>query len=468
MYPASFSPRFFSVEFEASLGPSDPTKASGVGGYFRANLNEQNVFSWTVNTVGAYSLLSVDIFADSQRLQSISSATMINVLAQTASGKVSLSAAQIQGLRDGNFVVVVKTRTSIDYNLEGKVLFRKKGKSSVILVRLDPFPTNFSPDYGGVFSPSGPTGMGGYARLVLDRSGWVHYEIVLSGLTASLSYIAYEYNDRNVSFLQDGFTSSRARGVLTDLTMDELRGIADGNGGILTVGVSDSTVSNPALVLYIVEFLERDSYLWFGVGPVTGQQVALADGSLAATPSRDVGLSFVYVDNRGDVDFIIFWTEIETPISIGLYGPASAGYAGPMLREVTEAESRERSGKWINPGEDALSALARGQIYALVKSEASPNGEVRGQIVPQTHEFSAIFSSSQELSPVSPTGSAGFGKFFLDQFGYLHYRIVVEGIAQNDVPAHVHGQAEFYENAMPVFHLDLQLVDNQVSARRLK
>ena len=203
--------------------------------------------------------------------------------------------------------------------------------------------------------------------------------------------------------------------------------------------MSDSTVSNPALVLYIVEFLERDSYLWFGVGPVTGQQVALADGSLAATPSRDVGLSFVYVDNRGDVDFIIFWTEIETPISIGLYGPASAGYAGPMLREVTEAESRERSGKWINPGEDALSALARGQIYALVKSEASPNGEVRGQIVPQTHEFSAIFSSSQELSPVSPTGSAGFGKFFLDQFGYLHYRIVVEGIAQNDVPAHVHG-----------------------------
>eukprot|EP00118_Oscarella_pearsei_P023457 m.281122 g.281122 ORF g.281122 m.281122 type:complete len:3554 (+) comp40639_c1_seq1:148-10809(+) len=429
------------MHFEAALVPSKPDKLSGFGGYFEGLLDEDNTLTWRIKAFGGTDLLSATIYYDPLRKQPISTADVIDVLELEATGKVALSPSQLSWLSNGKLFVVVMTRTSSEYNLEGTILFRKK-------------------EYGGVFLPSGPSGMGGYGRMTIDTNGWLHYELVLSGLSGPLSYVAYEYNDKNQTFLENSFTKGRARGAIK-LTIDVLRGIADGTGGMLTVGVVDSTVTNPAIVMPIFEFLERDSYPWFAVGPLTGQQVALADGTGPAA-SRDTGVAFVYVDSRGDIDFSIFSFEVEEVVSAAFYGPAPTGYTGPMLRAITDRERARRSGKWINPGKDVLDALTRGMIYVLIKSTAAPNGELRAQILPQTHEFSVIMSSSQEVSPVTPSGASGFGKFVLDQFGYLHYRIVVEGITQAAIPAHIHGQAEFYQNAKSVHHLDLQLINDQL------
>ena len=68
---------------------------------------------------------------------------------------------------------------------------------------------------------------------------------------------------------------------------------------------------------------------------LSGRQVALADGSNSVVLTSASGIVIVVFDKENNLDYRAFALSSDDPItSLGFYGPAGAGYTGPLLFEI--------------------------------------------------------------------------------------------------------------------------------------
>ena len=89
---------------------------------------------------------------------------------------------------------------------------------------------------------------------------------------------------------------------------------------------------------------------------------------------------------------------------------AAAGAAGPIVIPLTE--SGTGSGVWTAGAiltEAQLSSLQAGNFYFSVRSTAFPNGEIRGQILPQTLSLEFITGAAGRTGGANSTGTTGTG-----------------------------------------------------------
>ncbi len=134
----------------------------------------------------------------------------------------------------------------------------------------------------------------------------------------------------------------------------------------------------------------------------------------------------------------------------GLSGPITGlhihdglpGTNGPVLVDLTSMVMGNRlqaqlTGASITP---ALIAMhVRGELYLNLHTAMHPNGEIRGQIMPETDiALVADLSGMQEVPPVMTDGN-GLATFLLAKHGgQLSYRVVINGLSGPIAAAHLH------------------------------
>lgn len=121
---------------------------------------------------------------------------------------------------------------------------------------------------------------------------------------------------------------------------------------------------------------------------------------------------------------------------------APAGSSGPVLFDVTPYISGT-SAAFTLTGSDLtpalLSGYLKGSMYINVHTGANPNGEIRGQIIPETDmQFIADLNGAQQTPPVI-TNPFGLGTFALSKHqGKLLIRVVTDGLSGAIMGAHLH------------------------------
>lgn len=136
------------------------------------------------------------------------------------------------------------------------------------------------------------------------------------------------------------------------------------------------------------------------------------------------------------------FTGLSGPI-MGLHiHDGVAGVNGPVLVALTDMVSGNRlqaqlTGSAITP--EIIAAHVRGELYLNVHTALHPNGEIRGQIVPETDiAMVASLNGMQEVPPVGTNGS-GMATFLLAKHGgMLAYRVVINGLSGPIQAAHLH------------------------------
>ncbi len=120
----------------------------------------------------------------------------------------------------------------------------------------------------------------------------------------------------------------------------------------------------------------------------------------------------------------------------------ATGVSGPVLFDLTSFISGTSAtfnitGNDLTPA--LLSEYLRGNMYLNVHTSANPNGEIRGQIIPETDmQFIADLNGAQE-TPAVVTNAFGIGTFALSKHqGKLLIRIVVDGLSGTIMGAHLH------------------------------
>src|SRR5438477_2494761 len=106
------------------------------------------------------------------------------------------------------------------------------------------------------------------------------------------------------------------------------------------------------------------------------------------------------------------------PTDAGIYGPARPGTSGPMLFDWPRVHhgipdpNGQGGGLYysggINLTAEEISQLEAGLWYVNIKSAAFPNGEIRGQICPQTPDSDCDFDgvpNKDDLCPNTPPNS---------------------------------------------------------------
>jgi hypothetical protein len=120
----------------------------------------------------------------------------------------------------------------------------------------------------------------------------------------------------------------------------------------------------------------------------------------------------------------------------------AVGVNGPVLFDITPFFNGTTAiatitGSDLTPA--LLSAYLQGMHYVNVHTAANPNGEIRGQIYPETDmQFTANLDGAQEVPPVV-TDAIGIGAFTLSQhMEKMMIRVVVDSLSGPIVGAHLH------------------------------
>ena len=123
----------------------------------------------------------------------------------------------------------------------------------------------------------------------------------------------------------------------------------------------------------------------------------------------------------------------------------AAGVNGPVIFDLTgfiisNSISAAITGDDLTP--ELLSNYLKGLMYVNVHTAANPNGEIRGQIIPESDvQYVANLNGSQEIPAVS-TNAFGIGTFALSKHnGKLLIRIVADGMSDMIMGAHLHSAA---------------------------
>lgn len=138
-----------------------------------------------------------------------------------------------------------------------------------------------------------------------------------------------------------------------------------------------------------------------------------------------------------------------TGLSGGIMGAhihdGMAGMNGPVLVDLTPFLSgntleAQLTGAAITPS--IVAAHIRGALYLNIHTAANPNGEIRGQILPETDmALMADLDGMQEV-PMVMTNGMGMATFLLAKYqGELKYHVVVNGLSGPIQAAHLHSGA---------------------------
>lgn len=119
-----------------------------------------------------------------------------------------------------------------------------------------------------------------------------------------------------------------------------------------------------------------------------------------------------------------------------------AGTNGPVLIDLTSSVmgnqlSATITGASITPS--IIAAHVEGSLYLNIHTAANPNGEIRGQIIPETDmAFVADLNGMNEV-PMAATNAVGLGTFLLAKHqGELQYRVVLNDLTGPIQAAHLH------------------------------
>ncbi|MCD6064608.1 MAG: hypothetical protein K0R82_2519, partial [Flavipsychrobacter sp.] len=166
-------------------------------------------------------------------------------------------------------------------------------------------------------------------------------------------------------------------------------------------------------------------------------------------PLGGVGVTTLFISD--DIDSACLETTVN-----GLTGPITAahihagpvGVAGPVVLDLSPFITGNRikatmTGLTVNP--TLLSNLLSGMYYINVHTTAYPNGEVRGQLLPEEDKgIMTWLSGANEVPAVAPAGS-GLASFILSKSQQkLSFHVVVDGLSSAITGAHLHHQAPGY------------------------
>ncbi len=145
----------------------------------------------------------------------------------------------------------------------------------------------------------------------------------------------------------------------------------------------------------------------------------------------------------------------------------AAGSLGPVIFDLTGFLSGNSltvsiTGSNLTPA--LLSNYLKGKMYLNVHTAANPNGEIRGQIIPESDvQFVSNLTGAQQ-TPAVATNAVGMGTFALSKHnGKLLVRVVANGLSGAITGAHLHIGAAGASGAV-VVDLTANIVGNTVIA----
>ncbi len=178
------------------------------------------------------------------------------------------------------------------------------------------------------------------------------------------------------------------------------------------------------------------SHLLFSAKMTSAQQVP-------ANNSSALGLGGLTLNGTRDTLCVnIGWTGLSSAIT-GLHiHEGMPGTNGPVLVDLVPYISNGHvmttiTGSMLTP--ELVAKHLRGELYLNLHTMNFPNGEIRGQILPETdHAFVADLNGMQQVPMVS-TPAFGLGTFLLARHnGSLKFNVVVTGLSGAVTAAHLH------------------------------
>jgi len=119
------------------------------------------------------------------------------------------------------------------------------------------------------------------------------------------------------------------------------------------------------------------------------------------SPSQGVAL-VVLVKETNSVCYRISYSALAgTELVAHFHGPGAPGVSAPILHNITPVPSPVGSPKHgcITFTKDEVKLLTKGLIYVNVHSTVAPNGEIRGQLLPDKVKYKNV------TAPTSPSGA---------------------------------------------------------------
>lgn len=187
-----------------------------------------------------------------------------------------------------------------------------------------------------------------------------------------------------------------------------------------------------------------------------------------AVTTNSVGLAAFSLNATRDTMCISMTATGLSGAITGVHIHAGAsGANGPVIFDLTgflSGNSLTASITGSNLTAALLSNYLKGKMYLNVHTAANPNGEIRGQIIPESDiQYTANLNGAQEV-PAVATNAFGIGTFSLSKHnGKLMIRVVANGMSGAITGAHLHTGAAG-TNGGVVVDLTANIVGNTVIA----
>jgi len=113
------------------------------------------------------------------------------------------------------------------------------------------------------------------------------------------------------------------------------------------------------------------------------------NGAGSGSPGTGSATSIAYNSESRELTWNLSWSNLEANVTMAhIHGPAIAGASGPALITL-DTESNPTSGS-AQLSTQQIDYLFAGQLYFNIHTIAHPDGEIRGQILPQTVNRSVV------------------------------------------------------------------------------
>jgi len=113
------------------------------------------------------------------------------------------------------------------------------------------------------------------------------------------------------------------------------------------------------------------------------------NGAGSGSPGTGSATSIAYDSVSRVLTWDLSWNSLEANVTIAhIHGPAIAGASGPPLISLDTATNPTSGSAQLS--RQQIDYLFAGQLYVNIQTSAHPEGEIRGQILPQTTDRSVI------------------------------------------------------------------------------
>jgi len=186
-----------------------------------------------------------------------------------------------------------------------------------------------------------------------------------------------------------------------------------------------------------------------------------------AVSTNAVGVAAVTLNGRMDsLSVNLTVTGLSGNITGAHFHKGNPGSNGPVVFNLMSFMSGTGAAGYITGADLTPTLLAdflAGNLYVNVHTATNPNGEIRGQIIPEADiQFVASINGAQENPAVSTPGF-GLATFALSKHsGKLMIRAVVTGLSGAIAGAHLH-KAATGTNGPVILNLTSDLLGNSIS-----